>query len=70
MPPCLAPGCSHATGRVKKKSFFRIPKPVNDSEKDRVKKWFANLKTGLKIETFKFGKDSVHCEDHFHPVKR
>ena len=66
MPTCLAPGCSHTTGKVKKK-FFPFPKPNNEAEKERVKKWFANLKTGLKVESFQFGHNSVLCEDHFHP---
>ena len=66
MPTCLAPGCVNTTGRAKK-AFLTFPRPTNPAEIERVKKWFINLKTGLKVETFQFGKDSVICEDHFDP---
>ena len=65
MPTCLAPDCPNTTGKVKK-SFFLFPKPINDAVKQQVKKWLINLETGLKIETFKFGKNSLICEEDFH----
>ena len=68
MPYCKAYRCKNCSGRVKGKSFFMIPRPVNEIEKRRGLQWLHNIgRSDIDIRTFKFGKDSVVCEDHFHP---
>ena len=59
------PTCPSTTGRAKKK-FFQIPKPRSDSQTQRYRRWLTIMKTGLKVETFKYGNSSYLCEDHFH----
>ena len=68
MPTCAAHGCVNTTGRLKeKKSFFRIPRPVTESEKKRAAKWLHNMGMGQNVKTYVFGQDKVLCQDHFHP---
>ena len=68
MPTCAAHGCVNTTGRLKeKKSFFRIPRPVKESEKKRAAKWLHNMGMGQNVKTYVFGQDKVLCQDHFHP---
>ena len=31
-----------------------MPTPNDKQEKERILKWFTNMKTGLKVETFDF----------------
>lgn len=69
MPSCLAYQCANTTGRTnEKKGFFIVPRPVNRTEKLRATRWLHNIGTGLNINKFTFGKNSVVCEDHFHPL--
>ena len=69
MPTCKAVGCKNSTGKVKgKKSFFMIPRPKDDSERQRCIRWLHNInRADLTIANANFGKDCVLCEDHFHP---
>ena len=69
MPSCQAFGCSNTSGKTKakiRKSYFMIPRPVNDSERERAGKWLHDMGTGHTVCKFKFGKDKVLCSDHFH----
>ena len=69
MPTCKAYGCSNRTGRLEvKKSFFMIPRPVNEDEKLRAARWLHNIGTGHTVANYKFGKDVTLCEDHFDPI--
>ena len=47
--------------------MFRVPRPVNESEKLRAAKWLHNIGTGHDVKHYNFTKDRVVCEDHFHP---
>ena len=69
MPTCKAYGCKNSTGKGEKKSFFMIPRPKCKDEKLRCLRWLLhNIGCAdVDIERFKFGKDTVVCEDHFHP---
>jgi len=42
-----------------------VPKPNTEEKKVRVWQWLHTLGTGHSIETFKFGRNSVVCNDHF-----
>lgn len=64
MPTCLASGCPNTTGKTKvKKSYYRVPRPNSDFERERAYRWLLNLQISQK---FDFTKDKVVCEDHFH----
>ena len=67
MPSCQAYGCSQTTGKSGKgKSFFKVPEPKNEKERARAEKWLSCIGAGHEVRTFKFSKDKVLCEDHFH----
>ena len=67
MPTCQAYKCTNTTGRTTKgKSFFKIPEPKNVTERKRAQQWLHNMSMGQDIKTFKFSRNSVLCEDHFH----
>ena len=67
MPTCQAYKCTNNTGRTTKgKSFFKIPEPKNVTERKRAQQWLHNMSMGQDIKTFKFSRNSVLCEDHFH----
>ncbi|XP_057300901.1 uncharacterized protein LOC130635557 [Hydractinia symbiolongicarpus] len=45
-----------------------IPRPNSNEEKLRCLRWINNMgRADVNINTLKFGKDAVLCEDHFHP---
>ena len=67
MPTCQAYKCMNTTGRTTKgKSFFKIPEPKNATEWKRTQQWLHNMGMGEEIKTFKFSRNSILCEDHFH----
>ena len=66
MPSCAAYGCSNTTGKASSKKFFVIPKPKNEAESLRSARWLHNIGTGHTVKEFKFSKEKVVCEDHFH----
>ena len=67
MPTCQAYKCMNTTGRTTKgKSFFKILEPKNETERKRAQQWLHNMGMGQDIKTFKFSRNSVLCEDHFH----
>ena len=66
MPVCIAYGCANKSGTVQK-SFFVIPKPINEEGKKRAGRWLHNIGTGYTVNAYKFTNDKRVCEDHFHP---
>ena len=67
MPTGQAYKCTNTTGRTTKgKSFFEIPEPKNAIERERAQLWLHNMGMGQDIKAFKFSRNSVLCEDHFH----
>ena len=67
MPTCQAYKCTKTTRRTAKgKSFFKIAEPKNETEWKRAQQWLHNMGIGHDIKTFKFSRNSVLCEDHFH----
>ena len=73
MPTCQAYKCTDTTGRTtKSKSFFKINEPKNATERKRAQQWLHNISMGQDTKTFRFSRNSVLCEEHFHKdcVKR
>ena len=66
MPSCLAFGCNNTSGRIKGKSFFKIPDPKKHRE--LCSRWLHNMgNSKWKINNFIPSKDRVLCSDHFNP---
>lgn len=69
MPTCLAHGCHQTTGKLPiKKSFFQVPKPINEEELQRSIRWLQNIGRDFDFKDFKFTGNKTLCEDHFHPL--
>ena len=67
MPTCQACKCTNTTGKTtKRKSFFEIPEPRNATQRKRAQQWLHSMSIGQDIKTFKFSRNSVLCENHFH----
>ena len=67
MPTCQACKCTNTTGKTtKRKSFFKIPEPRNATQRKWAQQWLHNMSIGQDIKTFKFSRNSVLCENHFH----
>ena len=67
MPTCQAYKCTNTTGRTAKgKRLFKIPEPNNAAERKKAQQLLHNIGMGQDIKTFKFSRNPVLCEDHFH----
>ena len=68
MPHCLAVGCSHEQGRVKKR-FFKFPNPKKSAEdRKSCQEWLDRLKNGSlpsQVGNYLWKRTDVVCEDHF-----
>ena len=52
--------------RQKVKVSFKITEPKNATERKKVEQGLHNMGIGQAIKTFKFSRNSVLCDDHFH----
>ena len=67
MPTCQAYKCTNTTGRTTKgKSFFKITEPKIATKREIAQQWLHKMGMGQGIKTFKFSRNSVLCEEHFH----
>ncbi len=66
MAMCKAFGCTNNKRKHKGKHFFSVPTPSTEERKAIAQRWLHNLGTGHTLKTFRFGRNSVVCEDHFH----
>ena len=48
------------------KSFFKVPEPKNATERKKAQQGLHDMDMGQDIKAFKFSRNSVLCEDHFH----
>ena len=65
MAQCKAWDCKNNKRHNPEKHYFCVPMPNTEEKKVRVRQWLHNLGTGHSIQTFKFGRNSVVCSDHF-----
>ena len=67
MPSCNARGCGNTSGRIKGKSFFKVPDPKKNRES--CARWLHNMGNAKwNVNNFVLTSNRVVCSDHFHPL--
>ncbi|XP_070543660.1 uncharacterized protein [Ptychodera flava] len=67
MAECQVPSCKNKVGKASGKSFFQIPDPTKSTSNIQLaEKWLENIGVKHSASTFKFSRNKVVCEDHFH----